>query len=193
MEGKKIGFTPNGSTFSLAAHWFNYLSIYAAVEGKGAKVPYPGVEESYKSLANGVSSDMIARFSIWASLRPEKSSGEIFNIVDQTRPLSMETHWPVIAGFFGLEGTGPMENQDSILLRPTEYMQKHQDKLPGGSASKLWKASWLDEYGHWTTFDRQFCVDKIRSIGFVEERDANSSWLDTFALLKAAQDDKAEN
>jgi hypothetical protein len=137
---------------------------------------------------------MIARFSIWASLHPEKTgNGEIYNIVDQTRPLSMKTHWSVIASFFGLEGTGPTENQDPILLRPTEYMEKYQDKVPGGGASKLWKASWLDEYGHWTSFDRQFCVDKIRSVGFVEERDANSSWLDTFALLKATQEDTAEN
>lgn len=132
---------------------------------------------------------MIARFSIWASLHPEKSDGEVFNIVDQTRPLSMKTHWPVIANFFGLEGTSPTENQDTMLLRPTQYIEKHQDKVPGSNASKLWKASWLDEYGYWTSFDRQFCVDKIRSVGFVEERDANSSWLDTFTLLKAAQDD----
>ncbi|KAH8705873.1 hypothetical protein BGW36DRAFT_422407 [Talaromyces proteolyticus] len=189
-----IGFTPNGSTFSLAAHWYNYLSLYAAVEGKGAKVPYPGVEAAYNSLFNGVSSGMIAKFSIWASLHPEKTgNGEIFNIVDQDRPLSMETHWPVIASFFNLEGTAPVEDQDPILLRPTKYAEKNKKLLRGGNASQLWKASWLDEYGHWSRFDRQYSVDKLRSVGFLEECDANSSWLDTFALLKTAQEEELDH
>jgi len=42
-----IGFTPNGSAFNLTAHWATYLSLYAHVEGKGAKVPFPGTEAAY--------------------------------------------------------------------------------------------------------------------------------------------------
>lgn len=182
-----IGFTPNGSTFSLAAHWFNYLSLYASVEGPGSSVPYPGTPTSYRTLFNGASSDIIARFSIYASLHPDRTgNGEIFNIGDQDRPQSMEEIWPAVASCFGLQGTAPTDDQDPVLIRPSDYMALNQDQLPAYSGSQLTKPSWLDAYGTWYTFDRPLSLEKIRSVGFTEERDAAASWVKTMKLFQNA-------
>ena len=181
-----IGFTPNGSTFSLAAHWFNYLSLYAAIEGPGASVPYPGTPAAYRSVFNGASSAMIARFSIHASLHPDRTgNGEIFNIGDQTRPQSMEELWPVIANCFGLKGIPPAANQDPTLIRPSAYLALNKYKQPEYAGSQLTKASWLDEFGVWYTFDRPLSLEKIRSVDFDEERNATTGWVKTFELFQA--------
>src|SRR5262245_22578195 len=42
-----IGFTPNGSGYSLAGHWAVYLYVYKLVHGEGAQIPYPGVIKGY--------------------------------------------------------------------------------------------------------------------------------------------------
>ncbi|KAI9844854.1 MAG: hypothetical protein M1830_007580, partial [Pleopsidium flavum] len=106
-----VGFVPNGSAFNLTAHWASYLSLYALVEGKGAKVPFPGTESAYTSLFNEASADIIARFSIWAALHPEKTGrGQLFNIADEARPSRMSERWPALAKYFGLEGIGPVDD-----------------------------------------------------------------------------------
>ncbi|KAI9925912.1 hypothetical protein ASPWEDRAFT_60916 [Aspergillus wentii DTO 134E9] len=182
-----IGFTPNGSTFSLAAHWYNYLSLYAAVEGPGASIPYPGNLTAYKSLFNGASADIIARFSIYASLHPEQTgNGEIYNIADEDRPQSMEHIWPAVAGAFGLKGTPPVENQEPLLLRPSDYMAVHGHKQPAFSGSQLTKGNWIDDFGSWYTFDRPLALDKIRAVGFDEQRDAADAYVKTLKLFQAA-------
>ena len=121
----QIGFVPNGSTFNLTAHWASYLSTYALVEGKGAKVPFPGTQNAYASLFNEASAETIARFSIWAALHPEKTGGgQLFNIADQATPSRMAERWPVLAKYFGLEGSGPIDDRN--LLSPGEYIKKHR-------------------------------------------------------------------
>lgn len=57
--------------------------MYALIEGEGAKVPFPGTKSAWASLYNEASSDIIAKFSIWAALHPEKAGGgELFNFAD---------------------------------------------------------------------------------------------------------------
>jgi len=48
-----------------------YLSLYAAVEGKGAECAFPGTEKSWKIKSNDSSQDIVAKFVIYASLHPE--------------------------------------------------------------------------------------------------------------------------
>lgn len=108
------------------AHWATYLSLYALVESKGAKIPFPGTESAYNAVFNEASAEIIARFSIWASLHPEKcGGGNLFNIADQAPPSSMRERWPAIAGYFGLEGVGP-SGVSMDVLKPGEYIEKHK-------------------------------------------------------------------
>ncbi|KAF7354594.1 Sirq protein [Mycena sanguinolenta] len=124
-----VGFSPNGSTYSLPAHWATYLSLYRAVEGEGASVPYPGTEASYDTKFTDASSEMIAKLAIWASLHPDKAGGgQLFNIADRAEPSTMRERWPALAAFFGLVGVEPPA-PGVIVLKPGEYALKHQDVL----------------------------------------------------------------
>ncbi|GAM38139.1 hypothetical protein TCE0_033r08641 [Talaromyces pinophilus] len=148
-----VGFTPNGSQFSLALHWAQYLSLYAYNHGIGpgaqesnttaAEVPFPGNFSSANSLFSPVSSQRMARFMIYASLHRETcGGGRLFNIADNEVPCKYGELWPRLAAWFGLKGTGPAEvstAQDNTLkvgelsktsataLTPGEYASKYRD------------------------------------------------------------------
>ncbi|KAL8705861.1 MAG: hypothetical protein Q9225_008001 [Loekoesia sp. 1 TL-2023] len=183
-----IGFVPNGSAFNLAAHWATYLSLYANVEGKGAKIPFPGSLKGYNSLYNEASADIIAKCAIWAALHPEQTrNGQIFNIADQAKPESMRERWPALAAYFGLEGTAPAEGDDG-LLKPSEYIKKHAGVLEqrGVNISPVFKGEFLDSYGYYLDFDRHLSLEKVRKTGFTEELDPNESWFKAFDRFKRA-------
>ena len=184
---EKIGFTPNGSNFSLAGHWASYLSTYALVEGQGAKVPFPGTIDAYKSQYNEASAEIIAKCAIWAALHPEKSgNGQMFNVADQTTPSRMSERWPALARYFGLEGVSPSDDPD--LLKPSEFVEKHlaTTRAQGLRENKVFKGKFLDSYGYYLTVDRQLSLEKVRSAGFGEEIDPNLSWFKTFDRFKVA-------
>ncbi|KAJ7075746.1 hypothetical protein B0H15DRAFT_866034 [Mycena belliarum] len=182
-----VGFSPNGSTYNLPAHWATYLSLYRVVEGEGASVAYPGTEAGYDSKFNDASSEIIAKLAIWASLNPEKSSGQLFNIADRAEPSTMRERWPALAAYFGLVGIRPPA-PGATLLKPGEYALKHQDVLKARcmKANNVTGAAFLDHYGYALDFDRQLSLDKIRASGFEEERDPVKSWLTAFERFKRA-------
>ncbi len=99
----------------------------------------------------------------------------------------MASRWPALAAYFGLEGTGPT-NDDSAVLKPSEYIQKHRHVLDqaGCKSSAVFKADFLDSYGYYLTLDRQLSLDKARSAGFLEEIDPISSWFKAFERFKSA-------
>lgn len=99
----------------------------------------------------------------------------------------MVTRWPALAAYFGLIGTGPAED-DSTVLKPSEYIQKHRHVLDqvGCKNSAVFKAEFLDSYGYYLTLDRQLSLDKVRSAGFLEEIDPISSWYKAFERFKSA-------
>ena len=183
----KIGFTPNGSNFSLAGHWASYLATYALVEGKGAKILFPGTTKAYESQYNEASSEMIAKCAIWAALHPENcGNGQMFNIADQAKPSRMSERWPALAGYFGLEGIGPSDNSD--LLKPSEYVEKHLAIFwkQGLRENKIFKGKFLDSYGYYLTADRQMSLENVRLAGFEEEVDPSLSWFKAFDRFKVA-------
>ncbi|KAJ5272528.1 hypothetical protein N7478_007653 [Penicillium angulare] len=147
-----IGFTPNGSQFSLALHWAQYLSLYAYNHGVGpnapmaesnfaTEVPFPGNVAGATSLFTPAASKTIARFMIYASMHPTIcGNGQLFNIADDDIPCKYGEIWPHLAKWFGLVGVGPPEEKleptkDSLRvgelpqattgLTPGEYIAKH--------------------------------------------------------------------
>lgn len=123
INSSQIGFTPNGSQYSLALHWAQYLSLYAYNHGIGpntqtkqgtAKITFPGNVASSKSLSTPVSSKTVARFMIYASVHAEKcGDGQLFNIADNEKPCTFGEIWPQLAEWFGLTGVGPGENSSA--------------------------------------------------------------------------------
>lgn len=183
-QASQVGFAPHGSTYSLTSHWATYLSLYAHVEGEGAKIPFPGSEGCYTALSTDASAATIAKASIWASLHPEETGGQLFNIADEVKPLSMRDRWPRLAAYFGLEGTGPAADT----LPPGEYCKKHAAVLEkNGIKAQVFQGDVLDSFvGFHLSFDRQLSIDKIRAAGFDEEVDAVDSWLAAFDKFKSA-------
>lgn len=155
------------------------------MEGKGAKVPYPGTKAGYECLFNQGSADIIARFSIWAALHPEKTGkGRLFNIADQASPSRMTERWPALVRYFGLEGTGPVE--DPTLLKPGEYTREHRKVLeePHVKTNEVFQADLVDAGGYYLTSNRHLSVDKARSAGFSEEIDPIPPWFKAFDRYK---------
>ncbi|PYI24421.1 hypothetical protein BO99DRAFT_439224 [Aspergillus violaceofuscus CBS 115571] len=188
-----VGFSPNGSAYSLALHWAQYLSLYAynhrGSTDKEIEVPFPGSEAGYRSLYTPVSSDILGRISIHAALHPKSCGGKIINMLDNDTPVSASDLWPGIAGWFGLKGVGPAEDDT---LKPSEYVDKYrhlfaQNGVPKGLTCGVGEGKkQLDSVGWWLTFDRQFSSKRLRSVGFTEQRDPVDGWLEAFERFRAA-------
>ncbi|KAI4132091.1 MAG: hypothetical protein LQ341_006306 [Variospora aurantia] len=202
-----IGFVPNGSAFNLTAHWATYLSLYALVHGKGARVPFPGTPKAYASLYNEASAATVAKCAIWAALphpdRRTTRSGQTFNIADRAEPGSMSERWPVLAAYFGLRGVAPPpaaaadddedddeEKKKKVLMKPGEFIMKHRHVLEEAKGvrgtSAVFRGDFLDGYGYHLDFDRQLSLEKVQRAGFTEEVDPNESWTRAFEMFKAA-------
>jgi nucleoside-diphosphate-sugar epimerase len=183
-----IGFTPNGSGFSLAGHWAMYLYTYKLVHGEGAEIPYPGNRAGYDCLYTETSATILARAAIYASLNPKLFRERIFNVADSATPSSMRERWPQIASWFGLKGVAPRDSANTNKPKPSAFIKQHQEKLnkAGIKGIDIWNSAQLDSYGYWLTFDRQLSVQRLRSAGFEEERRPEEGWWEAFDMFKKA-------
>ncbi|KAI1855696.1 hypothetical protein JX266_000561 [Neoarthrinium moseri] len=204
-----IGFTPNGSQFSLALHWAQYLSLYAHNHGLRPQqterpaapvtIPFPGNEAAYESKFTPVSAKTLACFAIHASMDPNNcGGGRLFNIGDSVKPAKFREIWPRLAAWFGMEGTSPVASSaddasnDDKKVMPGQYIAQHQDVFLGKGLHRAVKAgvgagsSQLDSVGTWLTFDRQLSLKKLRDSGFNEEKDPVDGWLESFEAFRKA-------
>ncbi|GJD04345.1 sirq protein [Colletotrichum higginsianum] len=173
-----------------------YLSLYAYNHGVNDKsetpveVPFPGNEGGYKSLFTPVSSRVLGRIAVHVSLNGEKCDAKIINMADSATPTSFSQIWPDLAGWFGLKGVGP--TGDEKALKPGEYVQKNKHLFEREGFSKAVVAgvgggsSQLDSVGYWLSFDRQLSLERLRVVGFTEERDPVEGWLEAFEKFRQA-------
>lgn len=183
-----VGFTPNGSGFSLAGHWATYLCAYKLVHGENAEVSFPGVTAGYDSLFTETSTKTLARAAIYASMHPEEFSERIFNVADSKTPSSMRERWPQIVSWFGLRGVPPQEGANVEVVKPSEFYTEHKALLEkaGVTGIEIWNKAQLDSYGYWLTFDRNLSLERLRSAGFREERRPEEGWWEAFEMFKKA-------
>lgn len=109
----------------------------------------------------------------------------MINVADNETPSTYEELWPRIAAWFKLRGTGPGE------IKPSEYISKHkhlfEDKAPKALTCGVGAgSSQLDAVGWWLTFDRQLSLQRLRSVGFGEEKDPADAWIESFERLQKA-------
>ncbi|CAK7221530.1 hypothetical protein SBRCBS47491_004556 [Sporothrix bragantina] len=189
-----VGFVPNNNAHCLAQVLAVYLSLYAHINGQGSSVPFPGNDKSWTIQSNDSSQDIVARFSIFASLRPHAAGeGRAFNVADRVRPSSWSVKWPVICSFFSLKGVGPTENSVS----PSEFMEKNAGIWQRLVAEKGLRPSSLDndkanvkfpEYiMSLFTFNRVMSLEAMRHAGFTEEADEKTSWFLAFQRFRDAK------
>lgn len=144
---------------------------------------------------------------IYASLHPDTcGGGQLFNVADNEVPCTYGELWPRLASWFGLVGTGPVENSqaeagslavselphDDEALAPGEYIARYndvfaqhgQEKAVGGGVSAGRRQ--LDSVGYWLTFDRQLSLEKLRKTGFKADKDPLEGWMQSFEMFRKA-------
>ncbi|KAK5995921.1 Short chain dehydrogenase sirQ-like protein [Cladobotryum mycophilum] len=198
-----IGFSPNGSGFSLALHWAQYLSLYAYNHGIRAsasspvgspreriEVPFPGVDAAADSLSSPVSERTLGRASIHAALHQDACAGKVINIADSAQPTTLRELWSVAAHWFGLVGVGP--SSDPGQLKPSEYVDKYKYLFQRKGLTKALTCgvgaggAQLDRVGWWLTFDRHLSLERLRGTGFMDARAPVAGWIDAFERFRAA-------
>lgn len=183
-----VGFTPNGSGFSLAGHWAVYLYLYKLVHGEGADVPFPGTTAGYDAKYTETSASTLARVGIHASLHPTEFRGKIFNVADSATHSTMRERWPQLASWFGLKGVPPLDSSSASDPKPGDFIRENQEKLKASGAKgvDIWNSGQLDSYGYWLTFDRQLSLKRLREAGFTEETRPEEGWWQAFEMFKRA-------
>lgn len=192
-----VGFVPNNNIYCLAQTLATYLSLYAAVEGKGASCDFPGTEKSWVNKSNDSSQDIVAKFAIYASLHPEKTSGQRFNTADNANYSSWSHKWPVICEYFGLKGTPPPAGGSGP--QPAKYIEEHLNawkKLEKEQGLQTGRVGNARSYGGFQpfimtmfNFDRQLDLSKMHETwgDMKEERDAKGAWWTAFDRFKKAK------
>ncbi|KAH7398683.1 hypothetical protein DE146DRAFT_694267 [Phaeosphaeria sp. MPI-PUGE-AT-0046c] len=186
-----IGFVPNNNAYNLGQTLALYLSTYRAVEGEGAKCPFPGNEKSWVNKYNESPQDMVAQFSIYASLNPEKTASQSFNVGGQEDTWSGK--WPVICEYFGLKGTGPEENSP----QPGAYIAAHRKAWDELEAKHGLKKGTVDsDVSHpgfqyfimsMFDFDRQMSMEASHKAGYTEEIRTPETWKIAFDRMRKAK------
>lgn len=137
----------------------------------------------------------MAKFSIWASLNPEKTGGESFNVADSDTPRSWSERWPVICEWFGLKGTPPVENS----TQPLYYLKSHLSSWSRlvekhGLNKDLIREELNEGKGHYQQhimselcFDRSLDLAKARKAGFRETSDLRQTWWNAFDRLQQSK------
>ncbi|KJZ77691.1 hypothetical protein HIM_02868 [Hirsutella minnesotensis 3608] len=194
-----VGFSPNGSGYSLALHWAQYLSLYALNHGIGpgrgrsekpVEIAFPGCQETYNSKFTPVSSRVLGRIAVHAALNPKTCGRKVINMADDAQPTTFSRVWPALAAWFGLVGVGPAGEAG---LKPGEYVAKHKHLFGEMGLDKALScgvgagSAQLDAVGWWLKFDRHLSLDRLRALGFEEQRDPVEGWLEAFQKLRDAR------
>ncbi|KAF4820173.1 Short chain dehydrogenase sirQ [Colletotrichum siamense] len=192
-----IGFVPNNNIYCLAQTVGTYLNLFAELHGKGAECPFPGSEKSWNNLSSECNQDIIAKVCIYASLHPELTSEQRYNVADSSQPSSWSKKWPVICEYFGLRGTSPPA--DGQAPQPTQYLSDHIDEwkaleqrhglVSGRVANDRSFGGFASFIMTMLNFDRQLDLSKCHEMwgSSTEEIDTRQSWYTTLDRFKKAR------
>ncbi|TKA60631.1 hypothetical protein B0A55_10590 [Friedmanniomyces simplex] len=142
--------------------------------GEGSAVGFPGSVEAWEAVHTDTSQDILARFHIFASLRPQETSERAFNVVDGPATTWREV-WPEVCAYFGLRGIAP-ESSDAP-FSAQKWMEDHQSEWAKWISTNGLKEGAL-EGTSWEfmqavigiPFRRDYDASASRAIGFEEVR-----------------------
>ncbi|KAK5109709.1 hypothetical protein LTR85_002287 [Meristemomyces frigidus] len=186
-----IGFVPNHNAMNLAEPIALYCSLWKSL-GPSNEIPFPGTSETYSTLHSDCSQDVVARVHIFASLHPEITGGEAYNVADSDTSNSWEDVWPGIAAYFGLKGVGPLPEGQ---LAGEAWVRSESAEWDKWTREKQLKPNVLDNtcWGFMTvlandyaSFDRSLDISKARSTGFSERRNHVQSYHIAFDRMRDA-------
>lgn len=186
-----VGFVPGTNVMNAAQGLGLYLSLYRAVHGEGAHVPFPGSQGGWRCKHSDTSQDVLAKMEIYAALNIDKcGNGSAFNVADG-EVTTWSQKWPGLCEYFGLVGEGPGEKYEPL----DEFAKKNQGVWDGVVERHGLKTGRLESYG-WLflyfimdkfDFDRQYDLSKARSVGFKETIDTVKGYTIAFDRMRAAK------
>lgn len=187
----QVGFVPNNNAMNIAQIIGLFLSLYASVEGPGASAVFPGTPSAYTSLRRDTSQDNLARFTIFASLRPEESHTRAFNIADEPI-ITWSQVWPELCAYFGLKGVGPDPSGQTLTGARWMLSHKHEwsawvqknNLKEGVLEATVWE--FIDLLMTLFDFDKQLDLTEARGLGFKEEYDTMAGYRLAFSRMKQA-------
>ncbi|KPM39559.1 hypothetical protein AK830_g6999 [Neonectria ditissima] len=185
------GFVPHYNGMNIALSLGLYLSFYRSQNGPHAICPFPGTAESWTALHTDSFQDLVARFHIFVSLKPEKSHGRSFNVGDGIS-VSWEMKWPAICGYFGLKGVGPPA-EATEQVRGKEWLTAQKDSwLTWTQKNDLGARSIDDAWSDilatslFMPIGIDYDLNASREIGFSESIEPGEGYLLAFERLREA-------
>ena len=133
--------------------------------------------------------DLVARFHIYVSLHSSSTHAGSFNVGDG-RPVSWELKWPVVCGYFGLEGVRP-EAQVSDQIYGIEWLMAEQGSWPAWVNQNGLRENALNDV-QWDILDTSlsnpiridYDLSASREIGFQETMEPEQGYLLAFDRLR---------
>ncbi|KAL3462630.1 hypothetical protein BJX64DRAFT_299393 [Aspergillus heterothallicus] len=192
-----VGFVPNNNAYCLAQWLALFLSLYRSINGAGAEVVFPGTAKSWNIKSNDSGQDIIARFAVHASLHPETTAGQRYNVADSAAWSTWSVKWPVICEYFGLKGVAPREGESGP--DPSAYVHEHRAEwfalerehgLKSGRVGNDRSLSIVPQFlmGQFD-FDRQLDMGKMHGAwgDKKEETDVRGAWWTAFDRFRRAR------
>jgi nucleoside-diphosphate-sugar epimerase len=192
-----IGFHPTPNFYSLGQVLAIFLTLYKAVEGDGAEVPWPGTQASWTAKSIDASSDMIARQTIHLSLTMDpKLNGTGFNVGDAKYASTWADKWQAVCNYFGLKAVGPESGKTGPEVRT--YIKEHLDTwneletkygLQSGFADSPRVYPGFEKFLMiLLDFDREYDMTKMYDVaGFKEERTPAQTYGGVFDRMRKAK------
>ena len=167
------------------------LGIYGSLaRAAGGPFAFPASPACFESRFNVVDSELLARAAIWCATTPA-CGNEVFNI-NNGDVFRWQEMWPKLAGFFGLEATGPQPQRlpDFLAVRADDWKRlTAEHDLARFPYERL--ARWAQ--GDYEAPNSRFACEydvvsdlgKARRYGFTEQVDSARMFLRLFARLRA--------
>jgi nucleoside-diphosphate-sugar epimerase len=175
-----------------------YLSIYKAVYGQGAVVPFPGKEHGYHSTHSDTFQDVLAKMEIYAATHAKErggSNGQVFNVANGAA-VTWAQIWPKLAEHFGLKGQGPPAPGTTTAIIPMEkFVRDHIEAWKLLAKKHGLKEAVVDEQ-NWAfvhfmlvqfDFDRQYDLSRSREVGFMDEIDTAEGYFISWERMRKAK------
>ncbi|CAG7963269.1 unnamed protein product [Penicillium nalgiovense] len=186
-----VGFAPGSNVMNMAHGIAFYLTLYREVNGKDAKVPFPGRPHGYHTRHTDTFQDILAKMEIFAALNRDKCrNGSSFNCGDGEAATWAQV-WPGICAYFGLSGVEPDGKQKNM----QDFVSENKtiwDRLVlthGLKKGLIESQNWGHVNFMLVDFDfaREYSLEAARSVGFNEQIDTLQGYHVTFDRMVKAK------
>ncbi|KAH2198737.1 hypothetical protein KXW59_004175 [Aspergillus fumigatus] len=187
-----VGVAPSSNAMNMAHGIAIYLTLYREAHGVGASVPFPGTRQGYYSTHSDTFQDILSQLEIYVALHREKCvNGSSFNAADG-QTVSWAQVWPGLCAYFGLVGCEPQTSPQTSM---EDFVNGHMDLWKRLAEVHELKSDTVENqnWGHTHfmlvdfDFNREYSLEKARSIGFMERIDTVEGYKTVFDRMVTAK------